>query len=592
MGASAFAQRPKAPVVVSLGDLLKNYGLDTAIVNDTAAAVDYLEAQPTDYVALTNLCVSIRTKAQSALASLENDYTFRDSLLWLDSNTVVADYPIYEYRLRSLADFMGRKSIFYSRLEQQRVEAEKEAARLRAIEEARRQQEARDRMAADLKENIDRHHRAIIAACDGAGVTDKAKLKELKDLYYSYLMVYNKYDLSATKASDESNAKLDELNAFQNDLLENVLGNNSLVSQIDGFKAQLKLRCDKDNSDIYRSYSRVFKRTNVPVAFADITEYQDYINKLHTVINVQNRYLQTLDLRATIAQGNDAIIKLYGKKYRDVVSSYKDVLRTVNQLPTFTTNAESLNFIQDLEDFIAAQQIYLDDYSLLEDLSRRSDTIINGRDSKFRDVVTAYRDLVPPLIPLPTFKNADGARVYEGQLAEISQLQQLYMDVISLRHRIARCDDSIAATRKLDRTLTKGYRLLSKMADLKPAFSTLERGHSFIGILNSHLEMQRLCLATVQKIKTIQQNADFITSKENPYHNISKAYQRMEKAYQGVDEITNTEDLRRYARQCDYILEMQEAFIKLMRSPLAEDSDRNLKREKDISKIRTIIGLE
>ena len=46
---SAQAQRPKkkpakpAPTVISAGDLLTNYGLDTTLVSDTAAAARYLD---------------------------------------------------------------------------------------------------------------------------------------------------------------------------------------------------------------------------------------------------------------------------------------------------------------------------------------------------------------------------------------------------------------------------------------------------------------------------------------------------------------------------------------------------------------------
>ncbi|MBP5677630.1 MAG: hypothetical protein J6W88_03940, partial [Bacteroidales bacterium] len=317
------AQRPRVPTVLSVADIVGNYGLDTAWVNDTASVMAYLAAQPQDYVALTNFCVSIRTKAQKMIASIESDYDLRDSLVWLDSNTVLADYPIYEYRLRRLADLMGRMSIKYSRLEQQRIEAEKEEARRRAIEEARRQQEERNRMAADLRSSIDLHHRAIITACDGAGISDKAKLKELKDLYYSYLMVYNKYDLSAGNATGESINRLDELNAFQNDLLENVLGQNSLPSQIENFKNILKVRCEGENTDVYRSYSKVFRQTSVPVNFADVREYEAYINRMRMVINVQQRYLQTLDLRAAITSGSDAIVAQYGKKYKQVAAAYR-----------------------------------------------------------------------------------------------------------------------------------------------------------------------------------------------------------------------------------------------------------------------------
>ena len=585
------AQSPTGPTVLSVRDLLGNYGLDTAWVDDTAAIVRHLNDQPQDYVALTNLCVSIRTKAQNVIRSIENDYQLRDSIIWIDSNTVLADYPIYEYRLRRLAELMGRMSIRYSRLEQQRIEAEKEAARQRAIEEARRQQAERDRIADDLRSNIELHHRAIITACDGAGISNKAKLKELKDLYYSYLMVYNKYDLSQGHASDESIVRLDELNAFQNDMLENVLGQNSLPNQIDNFKNILKVRCDGGNTDIYRSYSKVFKHTSVPVSFADVKEYSDYVNRLQTIITIQSRYLQTIELRAAIASGNEAIATRYGKKYRDIVSAYRDVLSTVNQLPAFTTNAESILFIKNLEDFIEAQQIYLADYSLLEDISARGDTIVRNSQSRFHDIAESYRNIEGSLRPIPRFKDADGAALYEQQLDDVRDIQQCFLKVIQLRDVIARNEDTLMASRKTDRILYNGYRLLRRQLDLKPQFTNVERGQSFINILNEHIELQQLCLSTLAKKRTIDHNDNFITGKDNRYRNISKAYQRILKAYNGVEEITNTEDMRRYSRQADYIIEMQEAFINTMRSPTAAESDNILKRENDVEKIRLVIGL-
>lgn len=584
--------KKKPPTVVSVADVLPNYGLDTLMVNDTAYVLDYLSSQPQDYVALTNYCVSVKTKAQQAINSIENDYLHKDSLIWLDSNTVLGDYDIFEYRLRRLSDLMGRKSILYSRLEQQRLEAEKEAARQRAIEEAARQQRERDREADDLRSNIELHHRAIITACDGLGIKDKGKLKELKDLYYSYLMVYNKYDLSTGHATNESIAQLDELNSFQNDLLENVLGANSLPAQIENFKNQLKIRCDKDNSDVFRSYSRVFRQTSVPVSFADVSEYGDYINRLQTIINIQNRYIQTIELREAINNGTNQIVQLYGKKYRDVVNSYKDVVRSINMVPEFTTNAESINFIQRLEEFIAAQQRYKENYTLLEDISIRSDSILSGHESKFRDVVTAYREIQGSLLPMPTFKTLGEAAHYEEQLAEVVKVQQCYLQTIRLRHEIEHNDDSLMSIRKVDRTVYNAYRLFRKQADLQPNFSTYERGESFLSVLNAHIELQRFCMTAVQKRRQITANKEKIESRSSSYRNIGKAYSRMIKVYDDTDDIANSEDLRRYSRQCDAVIEMQEAFLKLLSSDLAASSDAQLKRETDIGKIKAVVGLK
>ena len=47
------AQTPSAPTVLSVSELMSNYGLDTAWVNDTAAMQRYLDEQPQNYVDLT-----------------------------------------------------------------------------------------------------------------------------------------------------------------------------------------------------------------------------------------------------------------------------------------------------------------------------------------------------------------------------------------------------------------------------------------------------------------------------------------------------------------------------------------------------------
>ena len=581
----------RAQTVLSVRDLLPNYGLEAAWVDDTAGVVEYLAAQPQDYAELTNLCVSLRTRAQKAINSFENDYITVDSLVWIDSNTVVSDFVIYEYRLRRLAEQMGRMSIRYSRLEQQRIADEKEAARQRALDEARRKQEERDRIADELRSNIDLHHNAIIKATLGTGVSNRTKLAELRDIYYAYLMVYNKYVFPPGHATDEMITRLDELNSFQNDLIENLLGQNSLLYQIENFKNVLKVRCESsNNNDVYRSYTRVFKRTSVPVSFVDVSEYSDYINQLRGIVLVQQRYLQTLELRATIAAGSDAIAARYGKKYREVVSTYRDVLATVNQVPAFTTQNESLLFIQSLEEFIDAQQLYIDNYVTLEELSARADSIMQGQ-NRFRDVSDAYRSVEPMLKTIPAFKDAVGAALFDARVEEVRQVQQCYLRVIALRTQIAANDDTLTAARKMSRTLANGYRTLYRAAVLQSQFYSVERGQAFISQLESFVETQDLCISTMHKLRVIETNERVITSKETPYRNISKAYLRVVKSYSGIDQITNHEDLRRYGLQCDNIIEMQEAFIRTMRGTLAEDCDKSLRHETDVAKIRLVVGL-
>ena len=282
-------------------------------------------------------------------------------------------------------------------------------------------------------------------------------------------------------------------------------------------------------------------------------------------------------------------MSLYGKKYRENASAYREVLKGVNQLPSFTGDAESILFIKYLDDFIAAQQLYLDFYPVMEDISNRTDTILSHKE--FSDVVSAYRDAMPSLKPMPGFKDPDGSVIYEQQLAEVTAVQQCYLDVIALRQAIVVNDDSLMAGKKVDHILTNGYKLLRKQSDLRPAFATVERGRSFIDLLNNYIEMQRLSLATLHKLEQINSNDKKIKDKELPYGNIRKAYNRMYKSYLGVEEITNSEDLRRYGRQCDYILGMQEAFLETQRSSNASDADAKLKRESNIENIKLVIGL-
>lgn len=590
LSALYFPVYSQAPVVRSVSELLPEYGIDTAMVNDTAVALAYLEGQTRNYVDLTNYCVQVRTNVQSALDAI-GSYPERDGLRWMGEAVALKDYDTYEYRLRRLSEFMGRMSIRYLRLEQERIELEKEEARLRELEEARQRQEALDQRADELRDSIERHHNFIVTACEGVGVTDKAKLKELRDLYYSYRMVYIKFELTARHATEALIEQLVVLDSFQNDVLVNLLGENSLPLQIEGFKNRLKASCEKDNYDIFRSYSRVYKQTSVPIVFADLDDYAEFIDKLRTVIKIQERYMQTIELRATIAAGSDAIVQLYGKKYRPVTNSYKDVLRTVNQVPTFVTNEESLAFIDNLNEFIAAQQLYIEYYQRLEEFNQRSDSILNLCEGRFKDVASSYRDIQGPLMPIPSFKNTAGAALYEQQLRDAIEVQHGYIEVVRLREVINSNDDTINANRKKDRTLFNGYKLLRKQADLTPTFSSVERSRSFIGMLNTHVAMQNLCLEVFEKRNTIEINGQRITHATASLRNIQKAYSRMMKVFDDFDEITTLDEMRRYSRQCDYTIGMQEAFLRVISGEDPAAVDSRLYRESDIEKIKSVIGM-
>lgn len=585
--------RAQHVIMLSVRDLAANYKLDTAFLNDTAPLTEYLNSLPqTDYPALSAECNNIRTKVQSLLNSLTNDYVHRDSLIWLDTNIAVSDFDVYELRLRNLIDVLSDRSTHYVNLEKERIEREKRLARERAEAEARRQQEARNRRAASLREDIDMHHRSISSACDGVGETEKAKIKELKDLFYAYLIVYNKYDLSAGQATDESIEHLEELSNFQNDLLQNCLGSDSYTSQIDNFKNVLKMRCGKQHSDIFKSYSRVFKQTRVPISFANIDEYESYISRLKAVIAIQNRYLQTIELRESISNGADAIATLYGKKYKDVVKSYNEAASNVDMLPSFTGSTESMQFISNLEEFIDVQQIYIDNFPRLDDIRMRHDSILKGTPVRYADVVSAYRGILPSLNTTPSFVNKVGARNYDDRLTEVERIQQSYIEVARLRSVIEKNDKTITDGKKTDKLLFDGYRTIRKVTNLSPSFSSYDRGRVFIGQLEEYIAIQDRCINILDTQDSILDNEEFISSNDRKYRNIAKAYSRVAKSYRAVKEIANTEDLRRYERQCAALHDVQKYFVDAINSPSAVETDSRLDKVKDISKILLVIGIQ
>ena len=192
---------------------------------------------------------------------------------------------------------------------------------------------------------------------------------------------------------------------------------------------------------------------------------------------------------------------------------------------------------------------------------------------------------------MPNFKNPTDALFYEQQLSQVTQVQNAYLQTIELRSLIQRLEDSISDNRKTDRTLWDGYRLLRKQVDLTPTFNTVERARSFITMLDDFVAVQRLCLKILGKRSVINTIESQVEQRTSSFRNIDKAYSRMMKAYDDFDDIANLEDLRRYDRQCDRIIEMQQAFLTLLNSELVNDADARLKRESDISKIKVVIGL-
>lgn len=586
------ATEPDSNVMrLSCSALAANYGVDSNFVADTTQVLRWLQQQRQDYAHLASQCSLMDIRVQNMQQSLKSTYEERDGVLWIDSMTCIVGHKDYLARLATLSSFLRRQATQYDRLEQRRIVEEIKEAENKAKRKAQQEQEARNEQLTALKQSIVNRHQAIGRACDANGVTDKNKIKSLKDIYYAYLTIYNKYDLSQTVGSEAVLKAFQQLESLQVHLQDSILGPNSFAFRIDDFRNKLKLACGKDHVDVYKSYLRVAKRLSVPATFSSLAEYYDYAQQLADIIELQQNYIRAIDLRQQIAAGTTDITARCGKNYRNILTSYRTVLGQIDQIPAFITLGESLRFLSQLEEFVQVQKRYTAAIDHIEMINKKGTQVVAACPPSASDLPGAYRALVEAYNFVPDFATLDGADFYEQTLLDFEKLQSYYLSIIALRDTINHKETSLLKDSGTPKEVSAGYKTLKAQFNFTPNFTNTTRAEAFIDDLHTFINIEERLLSAVGTQKTLDANSRTLKElkKENP--NTVKAYELLRSEAEQKIIIGAPADIERFTRYQASQLKLQTLFLKAINSADRADYNNRLKKVKETDKIRLIMGI-
>lgn len=572
---------------ITARDVAANYDLQAEFIDDTAALPHWMQQHRQSYPQLSHICTNIAKSAQTMIRDLDAD--FHDGIVTFDERHIMVNYEQDRLQLLRIIDQANLLRHTYDSLEAQRISAEQEQARQKALAEERRKQAIKENELTQLRETIQLQHRKIAALCNDASVTDKTKLKELKDTYYAYLAVYNKYDLSSYSNIDlltESNL---ELRDFQTHLRDSVLGENSYVARIARFKDELKIDSEKYPA-IYRSYCKLFKRTSLPVNFANLDEYDQYIDKLKETIAIQQMYRLSVDELAKIDAQSETIATTYGKRYRDISSAYHTMVSSLDFTPAFLTRAQGIEYYAKLHEFQEVQQRYIANLSRLEKIRNRGDILCERNLKKHYDIVVSYRELSSNTSFIANFKTLDGADLYDEKLSTFETIQDIYESMSFLRDTIEANHNLIVNARSIDKILLNGYKGIRKIQNFSARFTTVAQGNDLINNLNAFILVQQQFLETISQRDIMNKNAEAIAAYEKNYPNIARAYARIAKSYAHYP-IYNIQELEQYQRTLQRHISAQQIFIEAINSPDASSYNQQLKRVTDNDKIKLILKI-
>lgn len=569
-------------------DVAENYGLRPEFFDDTNSLANYLGTLAKDYAELSKTCRSLANSANTMIQDLDADY--EDGIVRFDNTHHLVNYDVDKAMLVRFIERAEQYSLRYDSLERQRIIEEQRQAKERAIAEARRIKEQKESELAKLRADINSRHKTIAAICNDGSITDKAKIKELKDIYYAYLSVYNKYDLTSTTEPDYLIPSNGELLKFQTHLADSVLGSNSYLAQISRFKDEFKNDSERFPA-VYKSYCKLFKKISIPVTFATLEEYDQYIQRINETKEVQRQYRQSIDELSRIHTNSETITTLYGKRYKEISSAYHSMFASEDFTPVFVTVEEGRRYLRGLEDFQEVQQHYIDNFSRLERIKAKGDMIQETNLKRHYDIVTSYKELLSHNSFVANFKTIDGAELYKQRLDNFELLQQAYDTLIDLRNAIQRKNDSILNSKVADKYLTNGYKAIKKNQNLVPHFLTLSQSEDFIRTLRAFIEVQNVFLNTISQRSVLFDQRDEINSREGSYPNIVKAYNRMAKTYE-YSIIENEQDLQRYGNTQERHLNCQRIFLQALSGADATSYNQQLKRVNDVSKIRLILKIQ
>lgn len=560
-------------IPMSVKELAPDFGIRPIFLDDTVHLSRYLDSLPLSNSALTDTCVTINAKLMAMENVLLYDYRHSNDTVWIDASHYLEDYKLYSTKIKQLSTYVLDRAHQY-------IESE----------HIRRDNNQQTRLNL-RKDTIDSYHRSIINACDGIGIDDKERKKQLKDIYYSYLSVYNRYDFSM-KAKDSSYIEsLDQFCEFQRHLLDNVLSRNNYDVRINNFANTLKTRCGRNHVDVVRSYQRAFRKSDIPVQFSSIREYRNYIDSLQGIIEIQNAYLEVVNLREQIEANGKRINSLYYPKFNDAAKTYAMAASKVNTTPEFNTRRDAAEFIFHLREFIKVQQCYEQDYARLMAINDHADSISHRCGLRYGDVAKAYQSAHAKNIMLPNYQSVDDARRFTRDMDQFEQLQRQYDTVIDMRILIDQTKDSINKGWMSHLIVYNGFQNIRKQFALTPTFINVYEGEEFILHLEDFLDIERSCLNAIQLYETYKRQGDKLTPELQPYRNIRRAYQQLEREYVNIKTINHFSDLRTFIHQMEAFITVQDAIKSKLNTNNTILLDDKLREVKESARIEALLGL-
>ena len=572
----------------SVRDLAPQYGIRPEFLDDTNNLIQYLEALgvPGDNHALTDTCVALNARLATFSLALQHDYRHKGDTLWLSPTTYATDYRRYSARISRLSAIALRRAYSYIQRET-------------AVADSISQTALHQRL-----DSIRRNHNLIVSTCDGIGIRDKNRQKELKDIYYAYLSVYNRYDFSSyssgrSQPDERYMQTLSDFQGFQEDLIHDLLSPDNIPAQIENFINTLRVRCGRNHLDVLRSYLRVARQTSTPVDFSSVIQYYDYIERLLDTRNWQQAYLTAINLRERMDSNSARIIELYSRKsfnspaaYRKAADTYRDVEATISSIPTFSTSEGANTFLTNLTTFVdVIQQGYIDDYRRVDAIYNHGDSIIRACSMRYSDVAKAYRRLADTYVIVPTYRTVDETHRHGEAVRTFQMLQRQFDTILLLRRDIDAARDSIADGWSSHITVYNGYQNIRKQFSITPTFINASGASQYIRRLHDYREIQSHCLVAINRYLIFQGLDNEIDIFIKPYRNFQKAYKTMKDKYITVRTIVRPDDLYLYEEQHHNFERIQRAFLATLKKGDAAATDARLKGETDLRRIQLTLGL-
>ncbi len=574
--------------------LCASYGVDTRILDDHSKLriiIDSLSAlHEHPYLPISNWCHHQQTKTEYMINSMRNTLRWDGEMAWIDSTNCITDASFFTSTLQRSAAWLESQSAFYKEKENDRLEQERRKREEQERREALRIQREKEAHLKQLHDTISMLHRDISIICDGRNVSDKRRRNALNSFYLAYKHIYNRYNTANSSVDDNNFAQMAELKNFQLSLKDSTLGSNGLLSQIADFGNTLKMRADKNHAEVNKSYTKIFKKVEVPIDFTTLKEYGQYMNRLREIRYVQTSYLTVIDLREEIAH-NTAQIQTISKKRNDLIDAYKEVLDAQILVPSYTTRENAEAFIKHLNDFISLQQSYIQASARLDVIDHRSDSIFAACTKKISDVGAAYKTLLNTTDLVPHLNNKGNVDTYNTTLDNFEQVQQIYLEIIGMRNTIATKDDAISNHKSAPKGLMSYYKMQKKSNDFTPRFANPRQGNDFKSLLLKYLQIQDKYMVILNNNDRIESNTKQLNTILKEFKNLSKSYGIVMKSYDMDISILTETDLDNYIRHQEEVLEMQQHYTDVVASGQASDYNIRLKKEKDPHNIKVLIGI-